>query len=171
MQALCGTWADVCTWVGASQCCGLAASQCRKAKHLSPKLLHAWWGRAGVYLSSFQPGFWLPKGSDYNWKGDAACPESLTLLAYFVPKGFTLCSAKFLAKLLLTLTKQVAVWMPLYWWWVSCSRDLGSGSNLEPTLMVYAFCTDFQGAVWIYRYLCVWWLCISLPLKVFLLPL
>ena len=84
-----------------------AAGRCRRAKHLSPKHLRAWWRRAGGHLFSFQPGFSHPKGSHYNCKSDTAGPESLILLAYSVPKGFTLCSAKFLAKLLLTLTEQV----------------------------------------------------------------
>lgn len=61
-----------------------------------------------------------------------ASPESVVLITCSVPKGFTLCPAKLLAKLFLSLKYSCIDG-------ISCDRDIGSDSSLGPTLMLYAF--------------------------------
>lgn len=139
-------WASLCYPNKRDLVCSPSPYRHRGAQHLSPKHLLACWGRAAGRLASFQPGFSRPKRSGCS--RDTACPEPLILLSFAVPKSFSLCSAKFLAKLLLILTEQgkKAVWMPLDGSGVSFSRNLGAGPNSGPMLVLYNFCIDFQGA-------------------------
>lgn len=84
--------------------CGLQQESKTSVPKASPPMVGKGWESPPF----FQPGFSQLKGSYYySCNSDMASPESVVLITCSVPKGFTLCPAKLLAKLFLSLPEHV----------------------------------------------------------------